>query len=97
MTSVAIYSHEDRFGAHRNKVSVSADRDWARLGDGKLIFCVQADEAYLVGAGLTPVAAYLAQDDIIRVSSRARLSLAPLVPHINSPPPARSLSSMASA
>jgi pyruvate carboxylase len=49
MTSVAIYSHEDRFGAHRNK----------------------ADEAYLVGAGMTPVGAYLAQDDIIRVS-RAR-------------------------
>ena len=23
MTSVAIYSHEDRFGAHRNKVSLS--------------------------------------------------------------------------
>jgi pyruvate carboxylase len=46
MTSVAIYSHEDRFSAHRNK----------------------ADEAYQVGKGLTPVAAYLAQDDIIRVS-----------------------------
>lgn len=46
MTSVAIYSHEDRFSAHRNK----------------------ADEAYMVGKGLTPVAAYLAQDDIIRVS-----------------------------
>ncbi|GAA5994110.1 hypothetical protein JCM5350_008098 [Sporobolomyces pararoseus] len=46
MTSVAIYSHEDRFSAHRNK----------------------ADEAYQVGKGLTPVAAYLAQDDIIRVA-----------------------------
>ncbi|GAA6058691.1 hypothetical protein JCM10212_003379 [Sporobolomyces blumeae] len=46
MTSVAIYSHEDRFSAHRNK----------------------ADEAYMVGKGLTPVAAYLAQDDIIRVA-----------------------------
>lgn len=29
----------------------------------------QADEAYLVGKGLTPVAAYLAQDDIIKVRS----------------------------
>jgi len=46
MTTVAIYSHEDRFSAHRNK----------------------ADEAYLVGKGLTPVAAYLAQDDIIRIA-----------------------------
>jgi pyruvate carboxylase len=53
MTSVAIYSHEDRFGAHRNK----------------------ADEAYLVGEGLTPVAAYLAQDDIIKVSSSSFGSL----------------------
>ncbi|BGP04845.1 Pyruvate carboxylase [Rhodotorula toruloides] len=46
MTTVAIYSHEDRFSAHRNK----------------------ADEAYMVGKGMTPVAAYLAQDDIIRVA-----------------------------
>jgi pyruvate carboxylase len=62
MTTVAIYSHEDRFSAHRNK----------------------ADEAYQVGKGLTPVAAYLAQgsatylrgfgpltrraDDIIRIA-----------------------------
>ncbi|GAA6036934.1 hypothetical protein JCM8097_006362 [Rhodosporidiobolus ruineniae] len=44
LQSVAIYSHEDRFSAHRNK----------------------ADEAYQVGKGLAPVAAYLAQDDIIR-------------------------------
>ena len=28
----------------------------------------QADEAYQVGKGLTPVAAYLAQDDIIRIA-----------------------------
>ncbi|TKA53874.1 Pyruvate carboxylase [Rhodotorula sp. CCFEE 5036] len=46
MTTVAIYSHEDRFSAHRNK----------------------ADEAYMVGKGKTPVAAYLAQDDIIKVA-----------------------------
>jgi pyruvate carboxylase len=46
MTTVAIYSHEDRFSAHRNK----------------------ADEAYQVGKGMTPVAAYLAQDDIIRIA-----------------------------
>lgn len=57
MTSVAIYSHEDRFSAHRNK----------------------ADEAYMVGKGLTPVAAYLAQDDIIKVrlALASGLSLAP--------------------
>jgi hypothetical protein len=29
---------------------------------------VQADEAYQVGKGLSPVAAYLAQDDIIRIA-----------------------------
>ncbi|GAA6002936.1 hypothetical protein JCM10207_001906 [Rhodosporidiobolus poonsookiae] len=46
LQSVAIYSYEDRFSAHRNK----------------------ADEAYMVGKGLTPVAAYLAQDDIIRIA-----------------------------
>lgn len=28
----------------------------------------QADEAYQVGKGLTPVGAYLAQDDIIRIA-----------------------------
>lgn len=28
----------------------------------------RADEAYQVGAGLTPVAAYLAQDDIVRIA-----------------------------
>ena len=28
----------------------------------------QADESYQVGAGMTPVAAYLAQDDIIRIA-----------------------------
>lgn len=28
----------------------------------------QADEAYLVGKGMTPVGAYLAQDDIIRIA-----------------------------
>ena len=46
MHTVAIYSHEDRMSAHRQK----------------------ADEAYQVGAGLTPVAAYLAQEDIIRIA-----------------------------
>jgi pyruvate carboxylase len=30
--------------------------------------CIQADEAYQVGKGLTPVGAYLAQDDIIRIA-----------------------------
>jgi len=29
---------------------------------------MQADEAYQVGKGLTPVAAYLAQDDVIRIA-----------------------------
>lgn len=28
----------------------------------------KSDEAYQVGKGLTPVAAYLAQDDIIRIA-----------------------------
>ena len=46
MSTVAIYSHEDRMGAHRYK----------------------SDESYLVGKGMTPVAAYLAQDDIIRIA-----------------------------
>ncbi|VDB88581.1 unnamed protein product [Peniophora sp. CBMAI 1063] len=46
MHTVAIYSHEDRMSAHRQK----------------------ADEAYQVGAGLTPVGAYLAQEDIIRIA-----------------------------
>ena len=46
MSTVAIYSYEDRMGAHRYK----------------------SDESYLVGKGLAPVAAYLAQDDIIRIA-----------------------------
>ncbi|WWC63978.1 pyruvate carboxylase [Kwoniella dejecticola CBS 10117] len=46
MSTVAIYSHEDRMNAHRYK----------------------SDESYLVGKGLAPVAAYLSQDDIIRVA-----------------------------
>ncbi|ORX39241.1 carbamoyl-phosphate synthase L chain, ATP binding domain-domain-containing protein [Kockovaella imperatae] len=46
MSSVAIYSFEDRMGAHRYK----------------------SDESYLVGKGMTPVAAYLAQDDIVRIA-----------------------------
>nr|WRH23597.1 pyruvate carboxylase [Naematelia aurantialba] len=46
MSTVAIYSHEDRMGAHRYK----------------------SDESYLVGKGLSPVAAYLAQDDIVRLA-----------------------------
>ena len=29
---------------------------------------LQADEAYRVGKGLAPVAAYLAQDDIIKIA-----------------------------
>ena len=32
------------------------------------LYLDQADEAYQVGKGLTPVAAYLAQDDIIRIA-----------------------------
>lgn len=46
MSTVAIYSHEDRMSAHRYK----------------------SDESYLVGPGLAPVAAYLSQDDIIRIA-----------------------------
>jgi pyruvate carboxylase len=46
MSTVAIYSYEDRFSAHRQK----------------------ADEAYQVGKGLTPVGAYLSQEDIIRIA-----------------------------
>ncbi|CEH18494.1 pyruvate carboxylase [Ceraceosorus bombacis] len=46
MTTVAIYSFEDRYSAHRYK----------------------ADEAYQVGAGLSPVQAYLAIEDIIRIA-----------------------------
>ncbi|TYJ59072.1 pyruvate carboxylase [Cryptococcus floricola] len=46
MSTVAIYSNEDRMGAHRYK----------------------SDESYLVGKGLSPVAAYLDQDDIVRLA-----------------------------
>ena len=35
---------------------------------GTVLIFFQADEAYQVGKGLTPVAAYLAQDDIIRTA-----------------------------
>ncbi|PWN29439.1 pyruvate carboxylase [Jaminaea rosea] len=46
MTTVSIYSYEDRMSAHRYK----------------------ADEAYQVGAGMSPVQAYLAIPDIIRIA-----------------------------
>ncbi|CCM00391.1 uncharacterized protein FIBRA_02421 [Fibroporia radiculosa] len=52
MHTVAIYSFEDRLSAHRQKARTLCS----------------ADEAYQVGKGLTPVAAYLAQDDIIRIA-----------------------------
>lgn len=40
-----------------------------RLSSGKdRLTAFQADEAYQVGKGLTPVGAYLAQDDIIRIA-----------------------------
>lgn len=48
MTSVAIYSEQDKLSMHRLK----------------------ADEAYLVGKGLPPVAAYLSIPDIIDVACR---------------------------
>ena len=54
--------------------SVPTDHQLARpIGIFKLTICTclsldQADEAYQVGKGLTPVAAYLAQDDIIRIA-----------------------------
>ncbi|CAD6587018.1 MAG: pyruvate carboxylase, partial [Tremellales sp. Tagirdzhanova-0007] len=46
MSTVAIYSYEDRMSAHRYK----------------------SDESYVVGKGLTPVGAYLAQEDIVRIA-----------------------------
>ncbi|GMK55876.1 hypothetical protein CspeluHIS016_0209320 [Cutaneotrichosporon spelunceum] len=46
MSTVAIYSFEDRMNAHRYK----------------------SDESYLVGKGKAPVAAYLDQDDILRIA-----------------------------
>lgn len=50
---------------------------------------MQADESYVVGQGMTPVAAYLAQDDIIRVSGRQRLKSRKLelIPSLNYPFP----------
>ena len=66
MHTVAIYSFEDRLSAHRQKVRTLLIYPLCanHLTDANL----QADEAYQVGKGLTPVAAYLAQDDIIRIA-----------------------------
>ena len=50
MTTIAIYSEEDRFALHRFK----------------------ADESYLVGKGLAPIAAYLSIDDVLRIAREAR-------------------------
>ena len=71
MHTVAIYSFEDRLSAHRQKV-----RRVMLFGDpdrtAPLIFSafprIQADEAYQVGKGMTPVGAYLAQDAIIDIA-----------------------------
>ncbi|MDQ8188224.1 pyruvate carboxylase [Pelagicoccus sp. SDUM812002] len=51
LRTVAIYSHDDRFGVHRFK----------------------ADEAYLVGEGKGPVAAYLDIESIIKVAKEANV------------------------
>jgi len=51
ISTVAIYSLEDRFALHRFK----------------------ADESYLVGAGRSPVQAYLDIDDIVRVALEAKV------------------------
>ena len=68
MHTVAIYSFEDRLSAHRQKVRppyhLPIRKIPPRLTDANF----QADEAYQVGKGLTPVAAYLAQDDIIKIA-----------------------------
>jgi pyruvate carboxylase len=53
MSTVAIYSYEDRMNAHRYK----------------------SDESYLVGKGMTPVAAYLAQEDIVRIAKEHNVDM----------------------
>lgn len=66
MKTVAIYSYEDRMNAHRYKVRrVSLQTQSIADSFGHY---AQADESYMVGQGMTPVAAYLAQDDIIRIA-----------------------------
>lgn len=65
MHTVAIYSFEDRMSAHRQKARTIARRIIAPF---LTLLYSQADEAYQVGKGLTPVGAYLAQDDIIRIA-----------------------------
>jgi pyruvate carboxylase len=64
MHTVAVYSYEDRMSAHRQKVF----RLQILFISEELIDISKADEAYQVGKGLTPVGAYLAQDDIIRIA-----------------------------
>ncbi len=51
ITTVAVYSQEDRFSLHRTK----------------------SDEAYLIGEGKSPLAAYLDIADILRVAREARV------------------------
>src|SRR5579862_3946309 len=51
ITTVAVYSQEDRFSLHRTK----------------------SDEAYLIGEGKSPIAAYLDIADILRVAREARV------------------------
>jgi pyruvate carboxylase len=51
ISTVAIFSREDRFALHRFK----------------------ADESYLVGAGRSPVQAYLDIDDIVRIALEAKV------------------------
>ena len=51
ISTVSIFSHEDRFALHRFK----------------------ADESYLVGAGRSPVQAYLDIDDIVRIALEAHV------------------------
>lgn len=73
MRTVAIFSHEDRLSMHRYKVKFHVMCHCFMITHPLL----QADEAYQIGqlGQYSPVGAYLAQDEIVRIAKERGVSM----------------------
>ena len=73
MKTVAIFSNEDRLSMHRYKVSQKSLIFFFFFTNG----FPKADESYQIGqlGQFTPVGAYLAQDEIVRIAKERNVSM----------------------
>lgn len=76
MRTVAIFSHEDRLSMHRYKVKFHVSCATVLWITHPLLL-LQADEAYQIGqlGQYSPVGAYLAQDEIVRIAKERGVSM----------------------